>query len=456
MNIYIFTGPTISPASAAQVLDAVYLPPAAQGDIYRVSRLRPQAIGLIDGLFETVPAVWHKEILWAMSQGVHVFGCSSMGALRAAELAAFGMEGVGTIFQQYRDGLLEDDDEVAVAHAPATHGYRSISIALVNIRATLEAAVAQHVVAAATGQTLLQIAKGLFYPERSYAQVLMAAQQSGVDSRELTALREWLPGGQVDQKRADALAMLRTIRGRLEAGLEPKQVRYHFEHTIFWDHVQRDTGSTDEPEALSDEPDQIEGLLDEARLSVSDYQLAHRSVLIRQLSQSLAQIQGDAVTSERVEEAILSFRRGHNLTQPHEVDPWLAQHDLSLEQYVRLMGEDALARAVVCQVASNTRLAVLERLKLADTYPRLRARALHKQQLLATAGLSNASLENLGLDHHALLEWYFTQRLGREVPRALDQYASEAGFTNLALFLTALLREYAYISLQASATPQAA
>ena len=71
------------------------------------------AIGIIDGYFENIPSVWHKEILWAMSQGIHVFGSASMGALRAAELAPFGMEGVGAIFEAYRDGWLEDDDEVA-------------------------------------------------------------------------------------------------------------------------------------------------------------------------------------------------------------------------------------------------------------------------------------------------------------------------------------------------------
>lgn len=456
MSIYIFTGPTISAARAAQVLDATYLPPAAQGDLYRVARLRPRVIGLIDGLFESVPAVWHKEILWAMSQGVHVFGCSSMGALRAAELASFGMEGVGAIFEQYQQGLLEDDDEVAVAHAPATHGFRSISVALVNMRGTLEAAVAQHVIAPASGQALLQIAKSLFYPERSYAQVLMVAQQRGADPRELAALREWLPNGQVDQKRADALAMLQTIRERLERGLEPKQVHYMLEHTIFWERVQRDSGGTDEPEALSSEPDQIESLLDEARLCASEYQLAQRSVLINQLSQSLAQINHDTATDERVEQAILTFRRRHNLTQAQEVDPWLAQHDLTAEQFIRLMGEDALARQVARQVASHNRVALVERLKLSETYPQLRARAAHKQQLLAAAGLGNASLESLGLDQQTLLEWYFGQQRQREIPRDLEQYAQEHGFGHASLLLAALLREYAYVQLQASLTPQAA
>src|SRR6185295_3890747 len=95
VTVVLFTGPTLSPREACQRLEAVCLPPAAQGDVYRASLRRPFAIGIIDGYFERVPAVWHKEILWAMSEGIHVFGSASMGALRAAELALFGMIGVG-------------------------------------------------------------------------------------------------------------------------------------------------------------------------------------------------------------------------------------------------------------------------------------------------------------------------------------------------------------------------
>ena len=66
-----------------------------------------------------------------------MFGAASMGALRAAELAAFGMEGVGAIFEAFREGVLEDDDEVAVIHGPAEFGYPVLSEAMVNIRRTL-------------------------------------------------------------------------------------------------------------------------------------------------------------------------------------------------------------------------------------------------------------------------------------------------------------------------------
>ena len=47
---------------------------------------RPPPILIIDGVFQSEPAVRHKEILWALSLGVPVVGAASMGALRAAEL----------------------------------------------------------------------------------------------------------------------------------------------------------------------------------------------------------------------------------------------------------------------------------------------------------------------------------------------------------------------------------
>lgn len=117
------------------------MPPAANGDVYRAVSAAPTAIGLVDGYFENVPAVWHKEILYALSQGVHVFGAASMGALRAAELSEFGMVGVGAIFAAYRDNRLEDDDEVAVVHGPAELDYLPVSEAMVNVRATVDRAV---------------------------------------------------------------------------------------------------------------------------------------------------------------------------------------------------------------------------------------------------------------------------------------------------------------------------
>ena len=142
MTTVVFLGPTLPRRDAEATLPAAYLPPVRQGDVYRVVRERaPRAIGIIDGVFLDVASVWHREILWALSQGLHVFGAASMGALRAAELDGFGMRGIGRIYAAYRDGRwpgydepFEDDDEVAVIHAPSEAGGLPQSDAMVDIR----------------------------------------------------------------------------------------------------------------------------------------------------------------------------------------------------------------------------------------------------------------------------------------------------------------------------------
>lgn len=98
-----------------------------------------RTIGLIDGLYGDCAAVWHKEILFALSSGIAVFGAASMGALRAAECEAFGMIGIGDIFEAYRDSHRVSDADVAVSHAPGELGYRPLTIALVDAEATLAA-----------------------------------------------------------------------------------------------------------------------------------------------------------------------------------------------------------------------------------------------------------------------------------------------------------------------------
>jgi hypothetical protein len=234
MRLCIFSGPTLPVAEGLQHVEARFLPPAAQGDVYRAALERPVAIGLVDGYFDRVAAVSHKEILWAMAQGIHVLGAASMGALRAAELALFGMEGVGAIFDAYARGDLEADDEVAIAHASGEDGYRPVSEALVNMRATLAAAEDAGVISAPTRSRLSALAQASFYPDRSYPRLLQSGADDGLPPPELTALRAFLPRGRVNQKHRDALDLVRLMAERFAGEVQPKQVRYHFEPTDAW------------------------------------------------------------------------------------------------------------------------------------------------------------------------------------------------------------------------------
>ncbi|UKJ75162.1 TfuA-like protein [Azospirillum brasilense] len=241
-GLYVFLGPTLPRADAARYLDATYLPPVAQGDVIRLCERKPRAIGIVDGYFGNIPSVWHKEILHAIHQGVAVFGASSMGALRAAELHPFGMIGVGAVFEAFRDGRLEDDDEVAVIHGPAELGYPSLSEAMVNIRRTLADAAQEGVVPAATARRLEAIAKALPYRERGFGGVFRLAAAEGLPEEELADLRNWLPTGRCDQKREDALDLLQTMRRWAAGGARAPEARFHFEHTVLWDRALRDGG----------------------------------------------------------------------------------------------------------------------------------------------------------------------------------------------------------------------
>jgi hypothetical protein len=183
MTTFVFLGPSLPRDIAERQLDAVWLPPVAMGDLYALVETRARAgdrIAIIDGLFERVPAVWHKEILFALGRGMHVYGASSMGALRAAETEPFGMVGVGRIFEAYRDGVIADDDEVAVSHATAEHGYRSLSAAMVSIRFGLDALAASGAIAGSAAAALAARAKAQHYSERNWGDILRWARELGI------------------------------------------------------------------------------------------------------------------------------------------------------------------------------------------------------------------------------------------------------------------------------------
>jgi hypothetical protein len=235
MTAIIFAGPSLPPRlrPAGEPL-IEWRPPVRQGELYRAALARPAVIGIIDGYFEVVPTVWHKEILWAMAQGIHVFGAASIGALRAAELDAFGMRGIGDIYEAFRDGVLEDDDEVAVLHGPEELGYPPLTEAMVNIRATFAEVVRCGVLPPEMAARLTAIAKALFYKKRTYEAMFEAAAASGLPASPLCDLNEWLPASRIDQKRRDAEALLDAVRAHLAAGAPPMTVSYTLAETVAW------------------------------------------------------------------------------------------------------------------------------------------------------------------------------------------------------------------------------
>lgn len=212
-DIVVFLGPSLSVDQARRMLPARYLGPARCGDVLRARRLSPRAIAIVDGVFARTAAIWHKEILLALEDGISVFGASSMGALRAAELVPFGMVGIGRIFEAYRDGLYTDDDEVALLHGPADSAYREMSEAMVNIRSTVAHAVSFGVIRPESGERVIRCAKDTFYQVRSLGSAIESAWHGDAHGEEASQFRRFIDnGGYVNQKRLDALELLAYLR----------------------------------------------------------------------------------------------------------------------------------------------------------------------------------------------------------------------------------------------------
>lgn len=439
--IVLFTGPTLPPDQVPTGSDLQVLPPVAHGDVYRIARARPWGIGIVDGYFEHVPAVWHKEILWAMSQGIHVFGASSMGALRAAELADFGMVGVGRVFEQFRDGKLVGDDEVALTHLSEAHSYQCTSEALVDMRATLDAATDEGICDRALSERLVAIIKEQFYPDRTWQAVLAAARATQADPNVLDALERWLPAGRVDQKRRDALAMIAAMRAAYVARPSALEVNFTFQHTDFWERAVHRMGDAGVDLGAGQD---ASALLDELRLLGDEelYTIAVQGALLRGVAEDTAERRGLKIEPDLALRTAVEFRQNRSLYTEPDTMTWLTDQGLDPDSFWQMMTREAKLRWLQAVSAPEVRRHLLDQLR-AMGYGRLQSRCRAKRAALERCSLSVADLR-VPEDEDVLWGWYFMERLGKPVPDDLAAYAKRLGFPNKAALFRAALVEHWY------------
>lgn len=130
-----FGGPSLADVPASWLERLELRPPAQRGDLERLLERPPGRVILLDGLFGSRMAVAPTECRRLLERGFSLYGASSMGALRAAELWSCGMIGIGEIYTLLRADVIRSDAELAVGYHPDSH--EELTVSLVHLRAVL-------------------------------------------------------------------------------------------------------------------------------------------------------------------------------------------------------------------------------------------------------------------------------------------------------------------------------
>lgn len=236
MTAVVFAGPSVFPLSAPVSAAVSILPPAGKGDLLTAAECGASTIGLIDGVFENAPSVWHKEILYCIDKGITVFGSASMGALRAAECARFGMIGIGRIFQDYASGRRVSDADVAILHAPADLGYKPLSVALVDVDAVLERKRAQGALNETEFKLLSALAAKMHFKQRTWKRLFRDCGISPTKIREIFGSNVEI---HFSQKRSDGYQLLNLIQTCSPEPVLTKSSSFEFQNSHFFTNLQK-------------------------------------------------------------------------------------------------------------------------------------------------------------------------------------------------------------------------
>ncbi|MGX5024818.1 TfuA-like protein [Enterobacter sp. UPMP2060] len=168
-NIFLFIGPTSYGLSLDEVIteETMVLPPVRRGDIQTlIERENPATIVIVDGTYHAYPAVSHVEIKNALKLGWNVWGMSSMGALRAAEMHTLGMRGYGSVFQRFVQDRDLPDDYVALVHGTESP-WLPVSEPLVHIEYLLQEAVRSSVIPSEMNEQLMHEMRNMWFGYRT-------------------------------------------------------------------------------------------------------------------------------------------------------------------------------------------------------------------------------------------------------------------------------------------------
>jgi hypothetical protein len=210
----VYLGPTLSREKAVKILDADYRDPAKKGDFLMLSQDSDEKkyVGFVDGVFlHDYPPPPIEVYHLATRKNIELIGASSLGALRAVELEKFGMKGIGKIFQLYKNGIINADDEVAVTFVRENNILQSE--AMIDIRFNLFLAYKKGIITNQTKKRIAKIAKNIYFPFRNYEDIIKLTQQQFPPIyNELESFRSYILKNRDSLKARDAIKLLKYLK----------------------------------------------------------------------------------------------------------------------------------------------------------------------------------------------------------------------------------------------------
>jgi hypothetical protein len=431
-KVLVYVGPSLDNDQVLErIPDAIIRPPIRQSDLISdLLEYEPSHILIIDGEFSQNLSVWQKEIVYGLQlPGVKaIYGAASMGALRAADLADFGMIGCGAIFGWYDEGVITDESEVSLLYYRRPDGsYISTTIPLVNIRARLLTGIEEGALTLEQAEKVFAYARSIPWTERTH-QALSRLGPTWVD---------WLLAH--DQKKADALELLCTFSSlRPRASFTAPQIEdlsHCFKAQFERDRLVEIKGTRVALQYI----DQFITLHD------IDYSQKLWDANNRAAALLLCDMYRVTLSQKEFDVEWSRFCARHNLATVEIHTQWLKENNINLREFCRLMLENGrlrkLHRAIrVRSMHRRNTQRLLDYLRTADAYSYWAMEAAEFEKKITQSGQLETLTIDLSISPHRLMLEHL-EKSGQSIDGDLETYANESGFNSLAELSVALERD---------------
>jgi hypothetical protein len=405
VKVLVYLGPSLELSVAHSIIpDAIFRPPIRHADLISdISEFSPTHVLMVDGTFSQELPVWHKECSFAALKGIQLYGSSSMGALRAAELYDFGvMIGSGQIFRWYHEGVIEADDEVAVSYhlTPKGH-YVSDTCPLVNIRAGL----------------LSQLKYGLMNPRE--------AQDAFEHERSIHyTQRTEFPYYVVDQKRLDAIELLKTFH-TLDYQTDVRPDLSHIT-PLFKGMMEREKRVN-----IHDTPVTLQNIDSYISLHSPDHRQIRWDAQNRALVLVLCDLMEVRVSEEEIQNEWATFGARHHLNNWDDLCDWLKNNAMSKEEFDVMTIQNARIHKlqgahVTSSMFSRETRTILDYLRTHDKLSLWVEDCADAERKIVDKDNGESLSMDLSVDIHQLLKEH-QEATGLEIVGDLKDYVRETG-----------------------------